>query len=62
MTKEALAHFEECIRRDAHFVPAWEAMAVAYRQMGQEKEARRCEEMAKYIRQHLWQKEMTNSE
>jgi nucleotide-binding universal stress UspA family protein len=58
MTKEALPHFEECIRRDAHFVPAWEAMAQSYQRMGQEKEAKRIEEMVTYIRKHLWGNEM----
>jgi nucleotide-binding universal stress UspA family protein len=55
MTKEALTHFEECIRRDPHFVHAWEAMAGVYQHMGQGKEAKRCEEMATYIRNHLWE-------
>jgi len=58
----ALAHFEDCISRDLFFVPAWEAMAVAYHQMGQGKDAKRCEEMAEYIRQHLWGKEIRNPE
>jgi universal stress protein E len=62
MTKEALAHFEECIRRDAHFVPAWDAMAVAFRHRGQKKEAKRCEEMAVYLRKHLWENQTLDSE
>jgi nucleotide-binding universal stress UspA family protein len=62
LPEEALAHFEECIRRDAHFVPAWDAMAVAYEQMGREKEAKRCEEMATYIRNHLWENQTLDSE
>jgi len=57
LTEGAVAHFEYCIRRDPFFIPAWEAMAVAYHQMGQEKDAKRCEEMAEYIRKHLWENE-----
>jgi nucleotide-binding universal stress UspA family protein len=57
LTEEVLAHFEDCIRRDLFFIPAWENMAVAYRHMDQEKEAKKCEEMAEYIRQHLWENE-----
>jgi nucleotide-binding universal stress UspA family protein len=57
MTEEALAHFEDCIRRDLFFAPAWEEMAVAYRNMGKKKEAKRCEGMAAYIRKHLWENE-----
>jgi len=53
----AVAQFEHCIRKDPFFIPAWEAMAVAYRHMGLEKEARSCDEMAEYIRQHLWENE-----
>jgi nucleotide-binding universal stress UspA family protein len=53
----AVAQFEHCIRRDMLFIPAWEGMAVAYRQMGKKKEANRCEEMAAHIRKHLWEKE-----
>jgi universal stress protein E len=62
MTKEALPYFEECIRRDAHFVPAWDAMAVAFRHMGQKKEAKRCEEMAAYLRKHLWENQTLDPE
>ena len=51
----AVAQFEYCIRRDMLFIPAWEGMAVAYRQMGKKKEANRCEEMAAHIRKHLWE-------
>jgi nucleotide-binding universal stress UspA family protein len=62
MTEEALALFEECIRRDAHFVPAWDAMAVAFQQIGREKEAKKCEEMATYIRNHLWENQTLDLE
>jgi len=62
LTEEALTHFEECIRRDAVFVPAWEALALAYQHMGRGKEAKRCLEMATYIRNHLWENEIKNSE
>lgn len=55
LTEGAVAHFEYCIRRDSFFIPAWEAMAVAYRNMGKKKEAERCEEMATHIRKHLWE-------
>ena len=55
--EKAVAQFEHCIRKDPFFVPAWEAMAVAYRHMGKKKEARSCDEMAEYIRQHLWENE-----
>ena len=55
LTEGAVAHFEYCIRRDPFFIPAWEAMAVAYRNMGKKKEAERCEEMATHIRKHLWE-------
>jgi len=58
----ALAHFEDCISRDLFFVPAWEAMSLAYRQIGKEKEAKRCEERAAYIRKHLWEKEISSTE
>jgi nucleotide-binding universal stress UspA family protein len=53
--EEAIAQFEHCLRKDSFFIPAWEEMAVAFRQMGQGKEAQRCEEMAAYIRKHLWE-------
>ena len=53
----AIAQFEHCLRKDPFFIPAWEALAVAFRHLGQEKEARRCEEMSAYIRRHLWQHE-----
>jgi nucleotide-binding universal stress UspA family protein len=55
VTEGAIAQFEHCIRKDVFFVPAWEGMAVAYRQMGKKKEANRCEEMAVYLRKHLWE-------
>jgi len=57
----AVAQFEHCIRKDPFFVPAWEAMAVAYRHMGKKKEARSCDEMAEYIRQHLWENKTKDS-
>jgi len=57
MMEGAVAQFEYCIRKDVFFIPAWEGMAVAYRQMGRKKEANRCEEMAAYIRKHLWENE-----
>ena len=56
LTETAVAQFEYCIRKDPFFIPAWEAMALAYQQMGQKKKAKRCKEMAEYIRQHLWEK------
>jgi Tfp pilus assembly protein PilF len=54
----AVAQFKYCIRKDIFFIPAWEGMAVAYKHMGQKKEAKRCEEMATYIRKHLWENQM----
>jgi len=57
LTEGALARFEYCIRRDPLYVPAWESMVAAYRQIGEEKKAKRCEEMAEYIRKHLWENE-----
>ncbi|MGQ9509767.1 MAG: universal stress protein, partial [Thermodesulfobacteriota bacterium] len=62
LTEGALAQFEYCIRKDPFFIPAWEAMAMAHLQMGQEKKAKRSKEMAEYIRQHLWEKEIERSE
>src|SRR4030042_2220793 len=56
VTEGAIAQFEYCIRKDVFFIPAWEGMAVAYRQMGGKKEANRCEEMAEYIRKQLWER------
>jgi nucleotide-binding universal stress UspA family protein len=53
----AVAQFEYCIRKDVLFIPAWEGMAVAYRNMGKKKEAERCDEMAAHIRKHLWENE-----
>lgn len=58
LTEGALTHFEDCIRRDIFFIPAWDEMAVAYRQMGKVKEAKKCEEMAAYLRRHLWKNEL----
>ena len=57
LTEEAIAQFEYCIRKDIFYVPAWEGMAIAYRQMGKKKEANRCEEMAAYIGKQIWEKE-----
>ncbi|MGQ9646890.1 MAG: universal stress protein [Thermodesulfobacteriota bacterium] len=62
LTEGALAQFEYCIRKDPFFIPAWEAMAMAHLQMGQEKKAKRSKEMAEYIRQHLWEEEIERSE
>lgn len=62
LTEGVIAHFEYCLRRDPFFIPAWEAMALAYHQMGQEKDAKRCEEMATYIRTHLWENAIKASE
>lgn len=62
LTEGAIAHFEYCLRRNLFFIPAWEAMAAAYQQMGQKKDAKRCEEMATYIRKHLWENEIKDSE
>ena len=57
LTEGTIAQFEYCIRRNPFFVPAWEEMAIVYKHMGQEKEAKRCKEMAEYIRRHLWENE-----
>lgn len=57
LTEGAVAQFEYCIRKDPFFIPAWENMAVAYGHLGQEKDAKRSEEMAAYLRTHLWEKE-----
>ena len=32
--EEAIVHFESCLRRDVFFIPAWEELAAAYRQIG----------------------------
>jgi len=55
--EEALTHFEYCLRRDVLFIPAWEGLAVAYRQMGKKKEANKCEGMVAHIRKQLWEKD-----
>jgi len=55
LTEGAIAQFEHCLRKDPFFIPAWEAMANAYSQMSQEKKAKKCQETAEYIRQHLWE-------
>jgi len=57
LTEGAIAQFEYCIRRNPFFVPAWEEMAIVYKHMDQQKEAKRCKEMAEYIRRHLWENE-----
>lgn len=51
---EAISQFEYCLRRDVFFIPAWEGLAAAYRQMGKKKEANRSEEMVAHIRKQLW--------
>jgi len=55
LTEGAVAQFEYCIRKDPYFIPAWENMAVAFRQIGQGKDATKCKEMAAYLRTHLWE-------
>jgi nucleotide-binding universal stress UspA family protein len=62
LMEEAVSQFEYCIRKDSLYIPAWEGMAAAYRHMGKIKEAERCDEMAAYIRNHLWENEMKDSE
>jgi len=55
--EEAISQFEYCLRRDVLFIPAWEGLAAAYRQMGRKKETKRCEEMAAYLRKQSWREE-----
>ncbi len=59
--EEAMAQFEYCIKKDPFFIPAWEGLAKAFRDSDRRKEAMRCEEMARYIRHHLWSSDKKES-
>jgi hypothetical protein len=54
-TEEAIAQFEYCLRREVFFLPAWEGLAAAYRQMGKKREANRCAEMVAHVRKQLFE-------
>ncbi len=59
--QEAIGQFEYCLKKDPLYLPAWEALANAYGQLGQEKEAKRYREMADTIRKHLWNHRIIDS-
>ena len=46
---EARRRFEQVVARDRMYTPAWDGLAAAYRRLGDEKGAERCEHAAKEI-------------
>ncbi|MBN1545388.1 MAG: universal stress protein [Syntrophaceae bacterium] len=56
--EEALSQFQHCISKDMMFAPAWEGLAAAQEQLGRKDKAKESAEMAKQIRQTLWQQKV----
>lgn len=52
---EALRQFEIVIDMDKMYAPAWEGLAAAHSRLGHEEESKKCKEVARHIRQTLWQ-------
>lgn len=54
--EEALAQFEHCVQEEITFLPGWQALAVTYQRLGDEKKANATIQRAKEIEKKLWEK------
>ena len=56
---EAVQWFHSCITKDKMYALAWEGLAASHKRLGHDEESKRCMDIAKSIRQDIWEKQVT---
>jgi len=56
---EAVQRFHNCITKDKLYALAWEGLAASHKRLGHDEESKRCMDIAKTIRQDIWEKRVT---
>ena len=56
---EAVQRFHSCITKDKMYALAWEGLAASHKRLGHDEESKKCMDIAKSIRQDIWEKQVT---
>ncbi len=58
LADEAIAFFEQCLREDIMFLPAWEGLAEAYHRLGMKEKAQQALDNMESIKKRLWERKV----